>query len=112
VSLIYSMLLSRDGNVANEDEVVRSYIQQLASSVGSYPLRTEEVGDAMVHGEALQAVPKEPHFGPLRGLRSNGPENFLGVLSNSGPAVRRYSEGGVQARQMKQNETGLRGTQS
>jgi len=36
-------------------------------------------------------------------------DDFLGALSNSGPAVRLYSEGRAPAHQIKQNQAGLRG---
>lgn len=45
-------------------------------------------------------------------LRNSGPENFLGALSNSGPAVRLYSEGRAPGHQIKENPKGLGGTQS
>lgn len=190
MSLIYSMLMSLDGYVederwrvgwgAPEDEEVHSYINQLASSAGTY-LCGRRMYETMVYCETAHAVPNQRQFvlewarqwqaaeeivysrtlaepcsvrtrierefdpdvvrrlkgdarhditvnvpglaaqalragladEPIRRkLRSSGPENSLGALSNSGPAVRRYSEGRAPAHQIKQNQTGLRGTQS
>lgn len=69
--LIYSMLMSLDGYVedeqgrfdwgAPEDEEVHSYISQLASSVGTY-LYGRRMYETMVYWETAHTVPNEPQF--------------------------------------------------
>src|SRR5438067_13885066 len=70
--LIYSMLMSLDGYVedehgrfgwgAPEDEEVHSYINQLASSVGTY-LYGRRRYETMVYRETEHTVPNQPQFG-------------------------------------------------
>src|SRR5262249_46816489 len=67
--LIYSMLMSLDGYVedehgrfgwgAPEDEEVHSYINQLASSVGTY-LYGRRMYETMVYWETVHTVPNQP----------------------------------------------------
>ena len=69
--LIYSMLMSLDGYVedehgrfgwgAPEDEEVHSYINQLASSVGTY-LYGRRRYETMVYRETAHTVPNQPQF--------------------------------------------------
>jgi dihydrofolate reductase len=69
--LIYSMLMSLDGYVedehgrfgwgAPEDEEVHSYINQLASSVGTY-LYGRKMYETMVYWETAHTVPNQPKF--------------------------------------------------
>jgi dihydrofolate reductase len=69
--LIYSMLMSLDGYVedeqgrfgwgAPEDEEVHSYINQLASSVGTY-LYGRRMYETMVYWETAHTVPNQPQF--------------------------------------------------
>jgi dihydrofolate reductase len=69
VSLIYSMLMSLDGYVedergrfgwaAPEDEEVHAYINQLASSVGTY-LYGRRMYQTMVYWETAHTVPNQP----------------------------------------------------
>ncbi len=69
--LIYSMLMSLDGYVeddqgrfgwgAPEDEEVHSYINQLASSVGTY-LYGRRMYETMVNLETAHRVPNQPQF--------------------------------------------------
>ena len=71
MSLIYSMLMSLDGYVedeqgrfgwgAPEDEEVHSYINQLASSAGTY-LYGRRMYETMVYWETAHAVPNQPQF--------------------------------------------------
>jgi dihydrofolate reductase len=69
--LIYSMLMSLDGYVedeqgrfgwgAPEDEEVHSCINQLASSVGTY-LYGRRMYETMVYWETAHTVPNQPQF--------------------------------------------------
>jgi dihydrofolate reductase len=69
--LIYSMLMSLDGYVedergrfgwgAPEDEEVHSYINQLASSAGTY-LYGRRMYETMVYWETAHTVPNQPQF--------------------------------------------------
>jgi dihydrofolate reductase len=69
--LIYSMLMSLDGYVedeqgrfgwgAPEDEEVHSYINQLASAVGTY-LYGRRMYETMVYWETAHTVPNQPQF--------------------------------------------------
>jgi dihydrofolate reductase len=69
--LIYSMLMSLDGYVedeqgrfgwgAPEDEGVHSYINRLASSVGTY-LYGRRMYETMVYWETAHTVPNQPQF--------------------------------------------------
>jgi dihydrofolate reductase len=69
--LIYSMLMSLDGYVedeqgrfgwgAPENEEVHSYINQLASSVGTY-LYGRRMYETMVYWETAHTVPNQPQF--------------------------------------------------
>ncbi len=67
--LIYSMITSLDGYTedehgdfgwgAPEDEAVHSYINELASSVGTY-LYGRRMYDTMVYWETAHAIPDQP----------------------------------------------------
>src|SRR5262245_36808717 len=69
--LIYSMLTSLDGYTedahgrfgwgAPEDEVVHSYINELASSFGAY-LYGRRMYETMVYWETAHTVPDQPRF--------------------------------------------------
>jgi dihydrofolate reductase len=69
--LIYSMLMSLDGYTedergdfgwgAPEDEEVHSYINELASSVGTY-LYGRRMYETMVYWETAHTVPDQPQF--------------------------------------------------
>ena len=69
--LIYSMLMSLDGYTedergdfgwgAPEDEEVHSYINELASSVGTYPYG-RRMYETMVYWETAHTVPDQPQF--------------------------------------------------
>jgi dihydrofolate reductase len=69
--LIYSMLLSLDGYTedengnfgwgAPEDEEVHSYINELASSVGTY-LYGRRMYETMVYWETAHTLPNQPKF--------------------------------------------------
>ncbi|MDZ4717427.1 MAG: dihydrofolate reductase family protein [Roseiflexaceae bacterium] len=71
VKLIYSMLMSLDGYTedehgdfgwgAPEDEQVHSYINKLASSVGTY-LHGRRMYETMVYWETAHAIPHQPQF--------------------------------------------------
>lgn len=70
-TLIYSMLMSLDGYTedehgnfgwgAPEDEEVHSYVNQLASSVGTY-LYGRRMYETMVYWETAHAIPDQPRF--------------------------------------------------
>lgn len=70
-TLIYSMLMSLDGYTedehgnfgwgAPEDEEVHSYVNQLASSVGTY-LYGRRMYETMVYWETAHAIPDKPRF--------------------------------------------------
>ena len=69
--LIYGMLMSLDGYVedahgrfgwsAPEDEAVHSYINELASSVGTY-LYGRRMYETMVYWETAHTIPDQPQF--------------------------------------------------
>src|SRR5580704_1146303 len=71
VKLIYSMLTSLDGYTedehgrfgwgAPEDEAVHSYINQLASSLGTY-LYGRRMYETMVYWETAHTIPGQPQF--------------------------------------------------
>jgi hypothetical protein len=91
-----------------EDEEVHSYINQLASSAGTC-LYGRRMYETMVYWETAHAVPNQPQF-VLEWARQwqaakLRPGNFLGALSNSGPAVRQCSEGRAPAHRIKQDRT-------
>jgi dihydrofolate reductase len=69
--LIYSMLMSLDGYVedehgnfgwgAPEDEEVHSYVNELASSLGTY-LYGRRMYETMVYWETAHTIPDQPQF--------------------------------------------------
>lgn len=69
--LIYSMLMSLDGYIedehgdfgwaAPEDEAVHSYVNKLASSVGTY-LYGRRMYETMVYWETAHTIPGQPEF--------------------------------------------------
>ena len=69
--LIYSMLMSLDGYIedahgdfgwgAPDDEAVHSYINKLASSVGTY-LCGRRMYETMVYWETAHTIPDQPQF--------------------------------------------------